>query len=206
MSDSSGHRLFAAVYDPVLRLAEATTLAPHRAWLARGAAGTILDAGCGTGAQFPYFADLSAAEALHAVEPDPHMRHRAAARAGDLSLPVSLVAGSADALPYRESRFDAVVVSMVLCTVPDLGATLDELARVLHPGGAVRFLEHVHGEGPGAAARTVAAPLWERVAAGCRLDRDTLDSFRAHGEFAVTAEPVPVAPCLPFVRGRAVRR
>jgi SAM-dependent methyltransferase len=206
MRDPTGHRLFATVYDPTLALAEVTTLAPHRAWLARGAAGTVLDAGCGTGAQFPYFAGLGAVADLHAVEPDPYMRRRAAARARELSLPVSLVAASADALPYRDSRFDAVVVAMVLCTVSDLEGTLDELARVLRSGGDVRFLEHVRGEGVGASLRSTAAPLWERVAAGCRLDRDTVDRFRAHDAFAVAAERVFVAPGIPFVRGRAVRR
>lgn len=203
----SGNRLFAAIYDPVTAVAERALFATHREYLADGLAGRVLDLGAGTGAMFPPLSDAAerADLAVHAVEPDPHMRRRARRRAVDLGLDVRIVGADAARLPYRDGAFDAVLASLVLCTVGDLAATLDEAARVLAPGGELRVYEHVHGEGWYGRAQEIATPAWRVAAAGCHLDRDTDDRLRAHDRFEVVELDQltpPVPPVTPFVRGR----
>jgi len=204
------HPLFAALYDPVTAVAERALFREHREYLARDLSGTVLDLGAGTGAMFPYFADGARAAdlAVHAVDPDPYMRRRAERRAAGLGLDVGIVEADAGALPYADDAFDAVVSSLVLCTVPDVEAAVGEVARVLAPGGEFRFFEHVRGEGWYGAVQDAVTPAWKIAAAGCHLDRDTGEVLRAQGAFDVAdverfAPPVPLVT--PFVRGRLVR-
>ncbi|WP_049927742.1 class I SAM-dependent methyltransferase [Halopiger goleimassiliensis] len=201
------HPLFAVLYD---LLPQSLVVAPHREYLARDLSGRVLELGCGTGDQFPYVA-ASAADDLeyHAIEPDPNMRKRAISAAHDAGLAVDLRDARAESLPYPDDAFDAVVSGAVFCTVQDPAAALAEVARVLKPGGEFRFLEHVRADGWRARGQDLLTPLWERVAGGCHLNRNTVDRFVAHDAFAVEdAERIGlgVFPVRPVVRGRLRRR
>lgn len=211
MSDAPAHRLFAAVYDPVMAIPERLALPPHRRYLVDGLSGRVLDVGTGTGANVPYLAERAAETTLevHAVEPDPHMRRRANEAARDAGLAVELCSASADRLPYADGSFDAVLVGIVLCTVPDPAATLDELSRVLRPGGELRFLEHVRAAGIEGWLQRLVDPVWTRLAGGCHVTRDTIGLFAAHGAFDVLEVDrvgFGLFPAEPFVRGTLVRR
>jgi len=200
------HPLFAAIYDPAMAHAEATILEPHREYLARDLTGTVLDLGAGTGAMFPYFDE---AASVHATEPDPHMRRRARERAERVNGDVDLLdAGAAD-LPFPDDHFDAVVSSMVFCTVPDVEGSLSEVRRVLDPGGEFRFLEHVADDGWRETVQTTVAPAWKRLAGGCHLTRRTASRFAGDDAFDVVEMDrfeLGVTPVRPFVRGRLRRR
>lgn len=201
----SDHPIFAALYDPLTRLTQ-RRFRPHREWLADGLSGSVLDLGAGTGAMFPYLCDRGLDP--HAIEPDPNMRRRAEHRAGDLGCAVDLRDGRAEALPYPDDRFDAVVVSLVLCTVDNVAASVDEIARVLKPGGECRFLEHVRADGWQARLQEALTPCWQHVAGGCQLDRETPAAFVSQPVLTVeTLQRVGagVPPVAPIVRGRAVR-
>lgn len=211
MSDTPAHRLFAALYDPVMALPERVALPPHRRYLVEGLSGRVLDVGAGTGANVPYLAERADETHLevHAVEPDPHMRRRAREAAREAGLSVDLRDAGAEALPYEDASFDAAVAGIVFCTVPDPTGALDELARVLRPGGELRFLEHVRAEGLPARLQTLVEPVWKRLAGGCHVTRDTVGLFEAHDAFdVVEVERVGFGlfPADPFVRGRLVRR
>lgn len=200
-----GHPLFAALYDPLTRVAE-RRLRPEREWLTDGLAGRVLDLGCGTGATFPYLCNRD--RDLHAVEPDPYMRTRAERRATELDCAIEIREGTAESLPYPDAAFDAVVVSLVLCSVSDVEESVAEIARVLASGGECRFLEHVRSEGRRARMQELLTPCWRRVAAGCHLDRDTSAAFVSNPDLRLeTLQRVPagVAPVAPIVRGRTVR-
>jgi demethylmenaquinone methyltransferase/2-methoxy-6-polyprenyl-1,4-benzoquinol methylase len=54
---------------------------------------------------------------------------------------ISLVLGDADRLPFEDHTFDALCFTYLLRYVPDPGATLREIARVVRPGGAIASLE-----------------------------------------------------------------
>lgn len=201
------HRLFAALYDPVVWPAERFLFRPHREYLARALSGTVLDLGCGTGATFPYLTDVPDLT-VYAVEPDPYMRRRAERTAASVGLDVDVSAARAEQLPFADDTLDAVLAGMVLCTVDDPAAALAEVARVLRPGGELRFFEHVRGEGRRARLQDRATPLWRRVASGCHANRETGDRIEAHPRFRVTdltRLDVGVFPVRPFVRGTAVR-
>jgi ubiquinone/menaquinone biosynthesis C-methylase UbiE len=51
-------------------------------------------------------------------------------------------------MPFEDASFDAVVITLVLCTVEDVSAVLREVLRVLRPGGKLHFLEHVASPDP----------------------------------------------------------
>lgn len=92
------------------------------------------------------------------------------------------------ALPFESERFDAVVCTLVLCSVPDQRQAVSELYRVLKPGGSVHFIEHVVPSRP-AAARFFSAitAAWRRVAGGCRLNRNT-ERVLSKGGFEVSVD------------------
>lgn len=206
MTESGDHPLFAAIYDPAVALAERTFLPKHRDWLLEGLGDgdDVLDVGAGTGAMFPYFADVPG-PSYAAVEPDRHMLRRAADRADREGVDVALEhAGAAD-LPYDDGGFDRVLAALVFCTIPAVDAALDEIHRVLAPDGEFRFLEHVHGDGWRGELQDAVNPLWRRVAAGCNLNRDTVATLEAREDLAVVEHErfdEGVTPVRPLVRGR----
>ncbi len=203
VTERPSHRLFAAVYDTATRPLE-RRLDRHRAYLARGLEGDVLELGAGTGAMLPYLAETDAT--VHAVEPDPHMRKRARSRAERLGVALELRSDLAESLSYDEDSFAAVISSLVFCTVDDPADALDEVARVLRSGGELRFLEHIGDDGVTRRVQEVATPVWRHCAGGCNLDRDTVERFDNHPSFeTVETERVERLPLTPFVRGRLER-
>ena len=210
MSDVA-HRLFAALYDPVMALPERVSLPRHRRYLVDGLSGRVLDVGAGTGANVPYLAERARETELsvHAVEPDPYMRRRAERAAREAGLSVDLRDAGAEWLPYEDDYFDAAIAGIVFCTIPDPAAALEELARVLRPGGELRFLEHVAATGVRARLQRLVEPVWKRIAGGCHVTRDTVGLFAAHESFDVVdveRTGFGLFPADPFLRGTLVRR
>lgn len=194
---STSHPLLAAVYDGALRLAEREFIQPMRRRALAGIGGDVLDLGAGTGANFPVLAETGAR--ITAVEPDPHMLRRARRRAGDLGMDVRFAAAPAEELPFPDASFDAVAAMLVLCTVRDPARALAEVARVLRPGGEVRFVEHVRAEGHAAAWQDRLRPLWSACAGGCQLNRDTGSLLRARfarADWDVVRVPFPLCRVL----------
>jgi SAM-dependent methyltransferase len=205
--EAAYRRLFAAIYDPVVWPAERLLFGPHRESLVSDLSGAVLDLGCGTGAMFPSLAEAPNIT-VYAVEPDPYMRRRAERRAASVGLDVEIAAARAEQLPFADDSLDVVLAGMVLCTVADPAAALAEAARVLRPGGELRFFEHVRGEGVRGRLQDRATPLWRRVAGGCHANRETGAHIEAHPRFRVTdltRLDLGVFPVRPFVRGTAVR-
>ena len=202
--------LLAAIYDPATAFFERTLLRPHREYLVAELDGAILDLGAGTGAMFPYFDRVATASTeFHAVEPDPHMRRQAAAKAKPLPTPICIESSPAEALQYDDATFDVVIASMVFCTIPDVESAMSEVARVLKPGGELRFFEHVIDDGWRAQVQSALAPLWKRLAGGCHLTRQTGSRLVADRSFDVVEiqrHNLGVTPIRPFVRGRLRKR
>ncbi|MFI7589075.1 class I SAM-dependent methyltransferase [Spongisporangium articulatum] len=162
-------RIFAALYDPFLALGERRSAAAVRARLLGSLSGDVLEIGAGTGLNVPHYPqDL---EQLVLTEPDPAMLRRLRRRAGDRT---TVVGAPAESLPFADDGFDAVVSTLVLCTAPEPGAALAEVARVLRPGGRLVLMEHVLAQAPRLARRQrrYARP-WKALAGGCRCDQNT---------------------------------
>ncbi|CAM2984229.1 class I SAM-dependent methyltransferase [Saccharomonospora xinjiangensis] len=176
------HRIFAACYDRMNGAAERSFLGRRREALLHNLTGSVLDVGAGTGANLPH---LRSAERIVAVEPDPAMRARLAPRAAAADVPVEVSDASAEALPFADGSFDAVVFTLVLCTVADPDAALSEARRVLRDDGKLVLLEHVRGEGRLARVQDRITPVWKFFGAGCHPNRDTLSTLRRRGEFEI---------------------
>ena len=199
---TDGHPLVARLYDAVMAIPERTMLPEHRTALAADLSGRVLEIGAGTGAMFPYYDESIE---LHAVEPDPYMREQAVERARRLGRAVEIEDAGGAALPYDDDSFDAVVASLVFCTIADHEAALSEVARVLKPGGEFRFLEHVRGDGRMGQAHDVFAPAWHTVAGGCHLNRETGELFQRDDRFRLDSYERQ-SGVVPIVRGRMTRK
>jgi ubiquinone/menaquinone biosynthesis C-methylase UbiE len=112
MGSARGHRLFAAIYDRANAAVERRWLGPLRDEVAGGARGEVLEVGAGTGANFARYRAGVAAHVL-ATEPDPHMRRRALARAGQAPVAIEVLPYAAEALAFEAGRFDTAVATLV---------------------------------------------------------------------------------------------
>ena len=101
-------------------------------------------------------------------------------------MPVELHEADVEHAVFDEGTFETAVCSLVLCSVPDQVGALERIRRWLDPEkGRLLFLEHVRTPGWRTGVQRAVSPVWSRVAGGCRLDRNTLDSIRKAG-FVIT--------------------
>lgn len=204
----------AKVYDRVMAGIEDGGARSWRAELLTGLDGDVLEIGAGTGANVDHYP--AAVDRLVLSEPDRHMRVQLEERVAEVRAAgtgpesVEVVDAGASDLPYPDASFDAVVSTLVLCTVPDQPAALAEIERVLRPGGRLVFLEHVAATHKPRRLRWQrrVEPVWKRVAGGCHLTRTTglaIDERFGHPE--VTEESLRKAsPLMRFtVRGQATK-
>lgn len=201
---SRGHPLFARLYERFSRRSEQHGQAEHRKVMLAGATGRVVEIGAGNGMNFAHY-PATVTEVV-AVEPEPYLRARAVERAAQAPVPITVVAGDADAIPLEDASVDVAVASLVLCSVPDQARALAELRRVLRPGGELRFYEHVVSRRPaGARFQTVFTDTaWRHLAGGCRLDRDTGAAIEAAGFRYRVCDRVPFQG-LAHIRGVAER-
>lgn len=174
-----------------------------------GLSGEVLDVGVGDGLAFAHYS--TAVTRVSAVEPEPRLRALARAAAERAPIPVEVTAGTAESLTAKTEGLDAVVCSLVLCTVPNPAAALAETFRVLRPGGRLHFLEHVRAETPGMARvqRLLDATIWPHMLGGCHTGRDTLTAITEAGFALEETEhflfPPARTPFSRHVRGTAIR-
>jgi ubiquinone/menaquinone biosynthesis C-methylase UbiE len=173
------HPLFARCYARVGHLMDAE-IGDHRRRLLAGLTGRVLEIGAGTGLNFPYYP--AAVTEVLAIEPEPYLRRQALAAARQAPVPIRIVDGTAEALPAPDGAVDAVVASLVLCTVTDLDQALAETRRVLRPGGRLRFYEHVRATDPRLARwQDRLQRPWGWLVGGCHPNRDTVATITAAG-------------------------
>jgi ubiquinone/menaquinone biosynthesis C-methylase UbiE len=208
---SVSHPLFAWVWSHLSPRLEPAGLGDHRRRLLDGLSGRVVEVGVGVGPSFAQYPP--AVERVVGIEPEEHLRAEAFAAAADAPLDVEVVDGDAGALPVEDGWADAVVFSLVLCSVPDRAAALREARRVLAPGGELRFLEHVRAATPGLARvqRVLDRTVWPHVGGGCHASRDTVAAVERSGfafdrleRFEFPDLPGPLrAPTAPHVLGVA---
>lgn len=135
--------------------------------------GVVLEIGPGAGANFAY---LPRSIRWIGVEPNPFMHSyllEEAARQGHY--PVQLYEGSAEHLPIADNSVDRVISTHVLCSVNNQQQAIQEIRRVLKPGGTFLFIEHVAGD-PNSWTRglqNTITPLWKTVFDNCHPNRET---------------------------------
>jgi ubiquinone/menaquinone biosynthesis C-methylase UbiE len=195
---------YAAMYDRINGSAEVGGLRAVRQRLLAQAGGQTLEVGAGTGLNLPHYPQTVTQLVL--AEPDRHMARQLRRRVAALRPDAELLDATAAQLPFADASFDTVVVTFVLCSVPDPDAALAEIARVLRPGGRLLFAEHVRSDDPVVAAKQDRPPIPYKLM-GCHPNRATLETIAAsplrvegvrHGE-------VPKAPQIerPMIVGTA---
>ncbi|KAJ4961525.1 hypothetical protein NE237_021435 [Protea cynaroides] len=143
----------------------------------RGRSKKVLELGIGTGPNLKYYAS-DGDVLVYGVDPNKKMEKYARERAVAAGLPPSnfnFVQAVGEALPISDASIDVVVGTLVLCSVADVNLTLEEVKRVLKPGGLYIFVEHVAAR-DGTALKFLQGildPLQQIVADGCHLTRET---------------------------------
>ncbi|HEX6587106.1 MAG TPA: class I SAM-dependent methyltransferase [Solirubrobacterales bacterium] len=210
MAEEVRHPLFARIYMRMSRKRHETEDV-HRRRLLEGLSGKVIEVGAGNGLNFPLYPDT--VEKVLAIEPEPLLRKAAIEEASKAPVEIEVVDGVASALPADDGSQDAVIASLVLCSVPDQAAALAEMRRVLKPGGELRFYEHVIAQKPLPARlqRIADATFWPRVAGGCHMARDTGPAIEAAGFAVDRSERFPFTPgapvpSIPHILGVARRR
>lgn len=147
-------------------------LSHQRSRLCESASGRVLEIAVGTGLNLAHYRQ---ATSVVGVDNNRGMLRRAIHRTWESAVPVELVSADARALPFADDSFDTLVVAFSLCTIPEPERTLEELSRVIAPGGQLHFLEHVHSaKKTWSKVQDRLAPAWEKVSGGCRSNQDTV--------------------------------
>jgi len=192
--------LMARIYDRFMREAEAACLGDWRHELIAPLGGDVLEIGSGTGVNLPHYGD--GVRRLVLCEPEPNMRRQLRAKVDAHRISAEVIANGADALPFDDESFDAVVCTLVLCSVERPEAALAEAHRVLRPAGRFVFIEHVAADDRPDRLRWQRRiePVWVRVADGCHLTRRTDRLIEQAGFHIETLERASMRKALPIVR------
>ncbi len=145
------------------------------------AMGHVLDVGCGSGLNIPFYDSLGVAS-LVGLDPSQEMLSLARRKMRQAAFPVSLVAAPAEEIPLDDRSIDTVVLTYTLCTVSDVPRAMKEIGRVLKEDGQLLFCEH--GVAPDervAGWQRRLNPLWRRVSGGCNLNRAVPSLIESNG-------------------------
>jgi len=169
--DATYGRLFALLYDRFFEVMEREGLTEIRRDLLGQAEGRCLEIGAGSGLNLEHWP-----KGLELVlsEPFEPMADQLRKKARESRPDAEVVVAPGESLPFPDDSFDTVALTMVLCTAPDPEAVLEEIARVLKPGGRFLFFEHVRSREPGLARwqDRLHGP-WYFFGHGCHCNRDT---------------------------------
>lgn len=156
----------------------------QRAKLIPLATGRVIELGIGTGLNLAFY-DAQKVTEIVGVDPAAEMHNKARERAAQTPIPVETVALELAQIAADDDSFDTAVTTFTLCTIPDAVAALQEVRRVLKPGGELLFCEH--GKSPDASVyvwQQRIQPFWKPMAGGCHLDRD-IPAIIAQGGFRI---------------------
>lgn len=171
-------------------------MAERKRSLLGGLSGTVLEIGAGTAANLPYLG-----KDVHwiGIDPNPFLPPYVRQAADDSGIRASFGAAVAEELPVADASVDAVISTLVLCSVADPAVALREIVRVLKPGGQFVFVEHVAAPPGGSTRRrqTLIRPLWKLLGDGCHPIRETWRWIEAAGFAEVRYERFQLA--LPIV-------
>ena len=178
-------KLFARFYDPFMESMEQRVLSRYRKQLLEPLHGQILEVGSGTGINFKLYP-----KGCHVVasEPSEHMLKYAQERLkmepveAEIELVLAGVGSQELEKHVPANGFDAIVCTLVLCTIPEPEAAVESFKKWLKPDGRLIVLEHVHGRSTSRkVVHNLINPAWKRFAEGCHINRNTDKMLRDAG-------------------------
>jgi ubiquinone/menaquinone biosynthesis C-methylase UbiE len=131
---------YAQRYDRDTGFYDLFLLGDSRSWTCSQASGQVLEIAIGTGRNLPFYPQ---GIQLTGIDFSPAMLDIARDRAAKLGIDVTPLDADAQRLPFTDNRFDTVVCTLALSSIPDPAAAIKEMYRVLHPGGQLLVLGHV---------------------------------------------------------------
>ena len=144
------------------------------------ARGIVVEVGFGSGLNLPYY-DPKRVDLLIGIEPDEAMIELAQQELDKMAFPAELRQGVGEKLPLKDAMADTVVVTYAFCTIPETAKALDEIRRVLKPGGTLLFCEHARAEGWRGSLQRGLNGAWSGLFGGCNLTRDPVSAIEAAG-------------------------
>jgi ubiquinone/menaquinone biosynthesis C-methylase UbiE len=144
------------------------------------AEGDVLEIGIGSGLNLPHYSDR--ARTVTGLDPHAELTDLARARADDANPEVDVLQISSEEIPADDGRFDTIVCTWTLCSIPNVYQALREMHRVVKPGGRFYFVEHGLSPDPSVQRwQRRIEPLWKIVGGGCHLTRKADDLIRDAG-------------------------
>ena len=144
------------------------------------ASGNVLEIGIGSGLNLPHYS--SAVKTVTGLDPHAELTDLARRRAAEAAPEVDVLGVSGEEIPADDNRFDSIVCTWTLCSIPNVYRALKEMHRVVKPGGRFYFVEH--GLAPDESVRRWQRriePLWKVIGGGCHLTRKADDLIREAG-------------------------
>jgi len=203
--------LFAKYYDHIMADAEQKGLQDWRKSLLENVSGEVLELGCGTGSNLAFYP----ADVKHLViaEPSRYMQQQLKIKLEQYKhLNVTILDYDGNSIPVPDDSFDAVVSTLVLCTVGNPMNTLAEIYRVLKPQAKLIFIEHVAAVNNPKRLKWQKRlePIWKMIGCGCHLTRQTEQLIIQAGFQLqeITRESMRGVPPIvrPSIRGIAIKR
>jgi ubiquinone/menaquinone biosynthesis C-methylase UbiE len=151
---------------------------PYRERVVAAAEGRVLEIGIGSGLNLPFY--RAPVREVLGLDPASGLIAMAQRVSRAVSIPLNFLEGSAEAIPLDDHSIDSIVTAWTLCTIPQVVAALaemrvaalEEMRRVLRPGGQLLFVEH--GLAPDEDVRRWQdrmTPAWKWISGGCHLNR-----------------------------------
>jgi SAM-dependent methyltransferase len=158
----------------------------------------VVELGSGVGANLRY---LPNGARLTAIEPNPFMHERLQHNASRRGVDLEIRGVVAERIDLADASTDAVISSLVLCTVSDPATVLAEVRRILRPGGRFSFTEHVAAKPrtPTRWSQRILRRPWAWVFEGCSCERDLSSLIASAGFTSVDVTPYRIhSPFVPF--------
>ena len=181
-------------------------VADRKRTLFNGLHGDVLEIGPGTGPNIGFYPS-----GVHwiGIEPNPYMHRYLREAARQAGLNIEIRNGTAERIEAGTASVDAVVSTLVLCSVRNQAEVLQEILRVLKPGGRFVFIEHVAAPRGTRLRRfqDLICPLWKRIGDGCHPNRETWISIEQAGFASVHYERfrLPLGPVGTQMSGFAIK-
>ncbi len=173
-------KLFATYYDKYMVSFE-EKIVKDRHKMLKNLNGTVLDVGSGTGVNFAHFNNQVQ---VFAVEPSKPMLAKSIKKVKGKNITLLNFDINDEKLHniIKENSLDAIVLTLVLCTIKNPDLALENFKKWLKPDGKLIIIEHIHSDIKRKALfETLINPIWKVVAAGCNLNRHTAELLQQKG-------------------------